>query len=205
MAAKKKAVASKRKPAAPPAAASEAITSAPAAVRARRPAAEAPAAKKRRIAREYRLGPEGDVFCWGSNDFGMLGHGEGEPERSRPARVDLGEARAVQVACGGMHTVALTADGAVLTWGVNDEGALGRPTSGTAWQGSKEEKEDSFTPGRARLPEGERAPAPARSVGCGAAGRGARACRGQRAATPWRGAAPHPEPPLLTCCWQLGR
>lgn len=34
----------------------------------------------------------------------------------------------LQVACGGMHTVVLTEDGQVYSWGVNDEGALGRPT-----------------------------------------------------------------------------
>lgn len=34
----------------------------------------------------------------------------------------------LQVACGGMHTVALTADSRIFSWGVNDEGALGRET-----------------------------------------------------------------------------
>lgn len=38
----------------------------------------------------------------------------------------------LQVACGGMHTAVLTADGGVYTWGVNDEGALGRET-GVVW------------------------------------------------------------------------
>ena len=38
----------------------------------------------------------------------------------------------VQVAAGGMHSVALTARGEVLTTGVNDEGALGRCTGVTA-------------------------------------------------------------------------
>ncbi|KAK7215146.1 hypothetical protein V2G26_003149 [Clonostachys chloroleuca] len=38
----------------------------------------------------------------------------------------------VQIACGGMHSVALTKDNKILTWGVNDEGALGRDTQ---WEG----------------------------------------------------------------------
>ncbi|KAL8953944.1 MAG: hypothetical protein Q9222_000231 [Ikaeria aurantiellina] len=38
----------------------------------------------------------------------------------------------VQLACGGMHVAALTHDGKVLTWGVNDQGALGRDTK---WDG----------------------------------------------------------------------
>lgn len=32
----------------------------------------------------------------------------------------------VKVVCGGIHTVALTEDGRVFTWGTNDEFALGR-------------------------------------------------------------------------------
>ncbi len=34
----------------------------------------------------------------------------------------------LQIACGGMHTVALLEDGRIFSWGVNDEGALGRET-----------------------------------------------------------------------------
>ena len=34
----------------------------------------------------------------------------------------------LQVACGGMHTVALTEGNLIFSWGVNDEGALGRET-----------------------------------------------------------------------------
>lgn len=34
----------------------------------------------------------------------------------------------LQIACGGMHTVALTLSGEIWSWGVNDEGALGRET-----------------------------------------------------------------------------
>ena len=32
----------------------------------------------------------------------------------------------VQIACGGMHTVALASNGVLLSWGCNDDGALGR-------------------------------------------------------------------------------
>lgn len=39
----------------------------------------------------------------------------------------------LQVAAGGMHGAAVTAGGGVWTWGVNDEGALGRQTRGEAW------------------------------------------------------------------------
>ena len=39
-----------------------------------------------------------------------------------------------QVATGGMHTVAVMDNGSVFTWGVNDEGALGRQTEGPLWE-----------------------------------------------------------------------
>ncbi|KAF5840674.1 regulator of chromosome condensation 1/beta-lactamase-inhibitor protein II [Dunaliella salina] len=56
-----------------------------------------------------------------------------------------------------MHTVALSNTGEVWTWGVNDEGALGRKTLGTAWEAyPDEEKADEKVPGRAVLPDGVR-------------------------------------------------
>jgi regulator of chromosome condensation len=45
----------------------------------------------------------------------------------------------VQIAVGGMHCVALTQDQKVLTWGVNDNGALGRDTD----LDSEDEDEDN--------------------------------------------------------------
>lgn len=78
------------------------------------------------------------VFSFGSGECGELGLG---PKRTaalvpkfNPA-LDPNEAskyHIVQLACGGMHTIALTADNKILTWGVNDEGALGRDTT---WEG----------------------------------------------------------------------
>lgn len=46
----------------------------------------------------------------------------------------------VQVAVGGMHCVALTHDNKILTWGVNDQGALGRDTS---WEGGYKSIDDN--------------------------------------------------------------
>jgi len=41
----------------------------------------------------------------------------------------------VQVSCGGMHSLVLTLGGEVLSWGANDEGALGRKTAfADCWQ-----------------------------------------------------------------------
>ncbi|XP_066148273.1 regulator of chromosome condensation isoform X1 [Euwallacea fornicatus] len=86
---------------------------------------------------------EGVVFVTGAGDVGQLGLGPDILEKSRPSLVALGQ-DVVDVFAGGMHTVCLTKNGKVLTFGCNDEGALGRVTEG---------KEDAeFTPQEVKLP-----------------------------------------------------
>ena len=77
----------------------------------------------------------------------------------------------LQVVCGGMHTLALMEDGRVYSWGVNDEGALGRPTADKVWNelgegafaamkdgfrgadlGILGTKSDPYVPGRVPMP-----------------------------------------------------
>lgn len=70
----------------------------------------------------------GCVLTLGEGDTGQLGLGEDVMERTKPAKVDI-DAEIVQVTAGGMHSVCLTSDGKVYTFGCNDEGALGRKTS----------------------------------------------------------------------------
>jgi regulator of chromosome condensation len=94
----------------------------------------------------------GYCFTLGTNGFGALGLGEDVVEKFRAAHVDVAGKRLLGVACGGMHTVALAEDGSIYTWGVNDEGALGRPTSGTAWEAEPDSsKEDPYVPGMLQL------------------------------------------------------
>lgn len=73
----------------------------------------------------------GSVFMLGQGDIGQLGLGENMVERKKPYPVGgaLSGLNIIQVACGGMHTIALTDEGKVYTWGCNDEGSLGRTTS----------------------------------------------------------------------------
>eukprot|EP00983_Pelagomonas_calceolata_P130768 1161713-Pelagomonas_calceolata.AAC.4 len=52
-----------------------------------------------------------------------------------PAQVPVPGVLFAEVVCGGMHTVALSTTGEIWTWGVNDEGALGRKTFGACLQG----------------------------------------------------------------------
>ncbi|GAO15590.1 hypothetical protein UVI_02050230 [Ustilaginoidea virens] len=78
------------------------------------------------------------VFSFGSGECGELGLGPKRTTALVPkfnANLDPSEAskpHVVQLACGGMHTIVLTSDNKILTWGVNDEGALGRDTT---WEG----------------------------------------------------------------------
>lgn len=70
--------------------------------------------------------------------MGELGLGPKATEVNRPRLISSLDPDAkttfhvVQLDCGGMHTLALTADNKIISWGVNDNGALGRDTS---WDG----------------------------------------------------------------------
>ena len=79
-----------------------------------------------------------DVYVCGSGDYGELGlgserrNGKKPKDVRRPRLNDLLSAKTVgvvQLAVGGMHCVALTHDNKIVTWGVNDQGALGRVTA----------------------------------------------------------------------------
>jgi len=113
--------------------------------------AEAAGAEKRarleaRVAgrRKHLNNINGVVLTLGQGDTGQLGLGPDIMERSKPALVkDLSSVSAV--CAGGMHTVCLTKDGKVYTFGCNDEGALGRTM--------EDEEEECCVPGLVDLPE----------------------------------------------------
>ncbi|RGP70289.1 hypothetical protein FSPOR_4191 [Fusarium sporotrichioides] len=82
-----------------------------------------------------------DVYVFGEGTSGELGLGSKRVNNKKPIDVkrprlndNLAAATTgvVQISCGGMHAVALTHDNKILTWGVNDQGALGRDTT---WDG----------------------------------------------------------------------
>lgn len=82
-----------------------------------------------------------DVFVCGAGDSGELGLGTAKNAINvkRPRlnpNLAANTVGVVQIAAGGMHVVALTHDNKVLTWGVNDQGALGRDTT---WEGGLKE------------------------------------------------------------------
>ncbi|HEX8630158.1 MAG TPA: hypothetical protein VF755_18525, partial [Catenuloplanes sp.] len=66
---------------------------------------------------------DGEVYCWGENEYGQLGVGNTTDSR-RPVRVP-GLNGIIKVAAGATHTCALTSGGTVSCWGRNNAGQLG--------------------------------------------------------------------------------
>ncbi|KAK8116484.1 GDP/GTP exchange factor [Apiospora kogelbergensis] len=98
-----------------------------------------------------------DVFVFGEGSSGELGLGPKKYEGKKPIDVkrprinhqlDAGKVGVVAMACGGMHAVALTHDNRILTWGQNDDHALGRDTH---WEGGTRDIDDEDTPGEVNL------------------------------------------------------
>lgn len=98
-----------------------------------------------------------DVFVFGAGNMGELGLGPTSKDRNvkRPRlNVHLsGDIKIVDVAVGGMHVAALDEDGRVWTWGVNDQGSLGRATKSSVTKeitmkdgGDSDSEEDLLNP-----------------------------------------------------------
>ncbi|XP_031563851.1 ultraviolet-B receptor UVR8-like isoform X2 [Actinia tenebrosa] len=67
-----------------------------------------------------------DVYTWGSGTKGMLGHGE-DTEESYPRVVEALLGKDIRkVACGTSHTIALSKEGEVFSWGSGYGGRLGQ-------------------------------------------------------------------------------
>ena len=71
---------------------------------------------------------DGTVLAWGSNDRGQLGDGTRVDRREPVTVCDLRGVVAIAASSGG-HSMALTSDGAVRTWGLNAAGQLGDGTT----------------------------------------------------------------------------
>lgn len=76
----------------------------------------------------------GHVFAWGSNSRGQLGFlSPGTPSIAVETPSVVGDLRGVymsSVACGEYHSLALSSDGCVFSWGCNKYGKLGRTAEG---------------------------------------------------------------------------
>ncbi len=70
------------------------------------------------------LTKRGVAYCWGYNDPGQLGDGNGGTDSDIPEAV-IGGRRFASISAGGYHTCARTTRGAALCWGENGDGQLG--------------------------------------------------------------------------------
>ena len=71
------------------------------------------------------LTADGAVWSWGWGAYGKLGHGDAHPQLL-PKKIEaLAGQRVVAVSAGERHSLALTSDGAVFTWGKGETGCLG--------------------------------------------------------------------------------
>ncbi len=68
----------------------------------------------------------GDLYSWGYGQQGQLGHASSKNEKIPRLVQTLSQARVavVQVACGWRHSLALSSDLEVYTWGYGDKGQL---------------------------------------------------------------------------------
>ena len=74
----------------------------------------------------------GAVYACGKNDDGELGDG-GTTDSDVPVRVELpAGTKVTAIAAGGGHNLAVTSTGAVLAWGLNNEGQLGNGGTGSS-------------------------------------------------------------------------
>jgi len=67
---------------------------------------------------------DGEAYCWGDNEHGMLGNGTNVMS-SEPVRVAGGRKYTTLSVAIGLHTCALTRAGEAFCWGGNDDGQLG--------------------------------------------------------------------------------
>ena len=71
------------------------------------------------------LAADGALWSWGEGAWGKLGHGN-EQDHRQPKKIEaFAGQRVVAVSAGGAHSLALTADNALWSWGDGDDGRLG--------------------------------------------------------------------------------
>jgi alpha-tubulin suppressor-like RCC1 family protein len=78
----------------------------------------------------FALCGDGRVFSWGRSDYGQLAQNRASRYLLTPTEVAGLAGRGVaKVAVGNLHAIALTRDGKVYTWGMNQHGQLGVGTT----------------------------------------------------------------------------
>jgi alpha-tubulin suppressor-like RCC1 family protein len=68
----------------------------------------------------------GKVFCWGYNNWGLLGNGSEDNNYQKPKlNPYLDNEFVVDISCGAYHSLVLTNSGEVYAWGNNESGQIG--------------------------------------------------------------------------------
>ncbi|MCI4375021.1 hypothetical protein PGIGA_G00104220 [Pangasianodon gigas] len=75
------------------------------------------------------LSANGEVFSWGCGDGGRLGHGDTTYLEEPTMIAAFSGKHVVHIACGSTYSAAITADGALYTWGRGNYGRLGHGSS----------------------------------------------------------------------------
>ncbi|CAH2105537.1 unnamed protein product [Euphydryas editha] len=71
----------------------------------------------------------GQIFSWGSDSMGQLGSNLGAYAQDKPKIIKfLATKNVIQIACGSYHSIALTNNGELYTWGANTHGQCGLGT-----------------------------------------------------------------------------
>jgi len=71
------------------------------------------------------LDSHGNVYSWGQGEGGLLGHGDTKSQNSPKIIECLRNVLIDSVCCGGLHTLALSKNGLVYSWGRGEGGQLG--------------------------------------------------------------------------------
>ena len=74
------------------------------------------------------LTAEGKCYSWGTNKYGQLGIGSQKSTATPTLIESLADERVVQICCGAYHSLALTLEGDVFSWGHNTFAQLGDRT-----------------------------------------------------------------------------
>ncbi|MFZ5948284.1 MAG: T9SS type A sorting domain-containing protein [Stygiobacter sp.] len=81
------------------------------------------------VSHSFALSSDGKAYGWGYGNAGQLGNNDWTSVNTLPTEVTTSGALngkiIKQIACGDYHTIALTIDGQVYSWGRNDYGQLG--------------------------------------------------------------------------------
>ena len=74
------------------------------------------------------LTSSGECYAWGNNKYGQLGIGSDESQDTPQKIEEFSDKTIVQISCGAYHSMAVTSDGELFSWGHNTFAQLGDKT-----------------------------------------------------------------------------